>query len=54
VKFGRPVYVKPDNFEEMLKKVDRQELRAVDAMRQMEMKKSTYYKLRAEIKQGVV
>jgi DNA invertase Pin-like site-specific DNA recombinase len=54
VKFGRPVYVKPDNFEEMLKKVDRQELRAVDAMRQMGMKKSTYYKLRAEIKQGVV
>jgi DNA invertase Pin-like site-specific DNA recombinase len=50
VKFGRPVYVKPDNFEELLKKVERQEIRAVDAMREMNMKKSTYYKLRAEIK----
>lgn len=46
VRFGRPSYVKPDIFDEMLEKVERGELRAVDAMRKMDMKKSTYYKLR--------
>lgn len=46
VRFGRPTYVKPDIFDEMLEKVERGELRAVDAMRKMGMKKSTYYKLR--------
>ena len=46
VRFGRPPYVVPDNYEAVMKRVESGELRPVEAMKIMNMKKSTYYKLR--------
>ena len=46
VVFGRPVVAKPDNFEMVMALVDSGQLKAVEAMRELGVKKTTYYKMR--------
>lgn len=46
VVFGRPVINIPDNYEEVMKLVDAGELRAVEAMKKLGIKKTTFYKLK--------
>lgn len=46
VVFGRPVINMPDNYEEVMKLVDAGELRAVEAMKKLGIKKTTFYKLK--------
>ena len=46
VVFGRPPIAKPDNYEEVMASVDSGQLKAVEAMRELGVKKTTYYKLR--------
>jgi len=45
VKFGRPRAVKPDNWYEVMHKVKIGELKAVEAMKIMGIKRGTYYTL---------
>lgn len=45
VKFGRPRAEKPDNWDSVMEKVNRGIIRPVDAMREMGLKKGTYYNL---------
>jgi len=45
VKFGRPNAVKPNNFDEVIKRVNKGEITAVQAMKELNMKKTTFYKL---------
>ena len=45
VKFGRPVFVAPDNFEEEYKKWKSGNQTAVETIRNTNMKKSTFYKM---------
>ncbi len=45
VKFGRPQATKPANFDEVVKKVENGEITAVQAMKKLNIKKTTYYKL---------
>lgn len=46
VVFGRPVINIPDNYEEVMKLVNAGELRAVEAMKKLGIKKTTFYKLK--------
>lgn len=46
VVFGRPPIAKPDNYEKVMALVDSGQLKAVDAMRELRVRKTTYYKLR--------
>lgn len=46
VVFGRPSIAKPDNYEQVMALVDSGQLKAVDAMRELRVRKTTYYKLR--------
>lgn len=46
VVFGRPPIAKPDNYEQVMTLVDAGQMKAVDAMRELGIKKTTYYKLR--------
>lgn len=46
VVFGRPVVAKPDNFEMVMALVDSGQIKAVEAMRELGVKKTTFYKLR--------
>lgn len=46
VRFGRPSIAKPDNYEQVMALVDSGQLKAVDAMRELRVRKTTYYKLR--------
>ena len=46
VVFGRPVVAKPDNYEAVMALVDSGQLKAVEAMRELGVKKTTYYKMR--------
>lgn len=46
VKFGRPAVRKPENYEAVMQKVAIGEMKAVDAMREMGIKKTTFYKLK--------
>lgn len=46
VVFGRPVVAKPENFEAIMELVDSGQMKAVEAMRELGVKKTTYYKLR--------
>ena len=46
VVFGRPVVAKPDNFDEIMALVDSGQLTSVKAMRELGLKKSSFYKLR--------
>lgn len=45
VKFGRPRAEKPANWDSVMEKVNRGIIRPVDAMREMGLKKGTYYNL---------
>ena len=45
VKFGRPRAEKPDNWDSVMEKVSRGIIRPVDAMRELGLKKGTYYNL---------
>lgn len=44
-KFGRPRAEKPDNWDSVMEKVSRGIIRPVDAMKEMGLKKGTYYNL---------
>ena len=46
VVFGRPVVAKPEHFDEIMALVDSGQLKAVEAMRELGLKKSSFYKLR--------
>lgn len=46
VVFGRPTVHKPENYEEVMHRVSMGELTAVAAMREMHIKKTTFYKLK--------
>lgn len=45
IKFGRPNAEKPANWDSVMEKVNRGIIRPVDAMREMGLKKGTYYNL---------
>lgn len=45
VKFGRPNAEKPANWDSVMEKVNRGIIRPIDAMREMGLKKGTYYNL---------
>ena len=49
VVFGRPKLVKPEGFDEAYMKVEAGEMKAVELMRELGLKKTSYYKLRAEL-----
>ena len=46
VVFGRPSVAKPENFEAIMELVDSGQMKSVEAMRELGVKKTTYYKLR--------
>lgn len=46
VVFGRPAVRKPENYEAVMEKVARGDMKAVEAMREMGIKKTTFYKLK--------
>ena len=48
VRFGRPSIAKPDNYEQVMALVDSGQLKAVDAMRELGVRKTTFYRLRHE------
>lgn len=50
-KFGRPAIEKPKNWEEIMKKVECGELRSVEAMKLLGVKKTTFYKFKNAIKE---
>ena len=52
VRFGRPPVSKPDRYEEIMALVDSGQMKAVEAMRELGVKKTTYYKLRQMYWQG--
>ena len=51
--YGRPKIKKPSNWDEVIGQWKSGEITAVEAMRQMELKKSTFYKLQKEELQRV-
>lgn len=46
VVFGRPPVIKPENYERVMALVDSGQMKAVEAMRELGMRKTTFYKLR--------
>ena len=44
--FGRPAVAKPENFDEIMALVDSGQLKAVEAMRELGMKRTSFYKCR--------
>ena len=46
VVFGRPSVAKPSGYEDVMALVDSGQMKAVEAMRELGVKKTTYYKLR--------
>ena len=46
VVLGRPVIKKPENYEAVMEKVTSGEIKAVEAMRELGIKKTTFYKLK--------
>lgn len=44
--FGRPTVKKPENYEEVMSQVSNGQLKAVEAMRILGVKKTTFYKLK--------
>lgn len=46
VEFGRPKLKKPENYEEIMKRVASGEIKAVDAMKLLGVRKTSYYKLK--------
>ena len=49
VVFGRPVLVKPEGFDQMFQQVEAGEIKAVELMRELGLKKTSYYKLRNQL-----
>lgn len=47
VSFGRPKLIKPEGYEAVMRKVVLGEIKAVEAMRELGLKKTSYYKLRS-------
>lgn len=45
VKFGRPNAEKPENWDEIIRRVKNGEIRSVDAMKILDLKRSSYYHL---------
>lgn len=50
VVFGRPTVRKPENYEAVMEKVASGDMKAVEAMREMGIKKTTFYKLKNYIR----
>ena len=50
VRFGRPPKPLPDNWEKVVRAVKRGEMRPVDAMRELEMSRSSFYRLASQYK----
>lgn len=48
VKFGRPKIEKPTDFPEVYAKVQRHEITAREAMRQLNLKPNSYYRFASE------
>lgn len=46
VEFGRPKIKKPENYEEVMQKVSIGEIKAVDAMKLLGVRKTSFYKLK--------
>lgn len=46
VEFGRPKIKKPENYEEVMRKVSAGEMKAVDAMKLLGVRKTSFYKLK--------
>lgn len=46
VKFGRPVIEKPDNWDDVIRQVDSNEISVSQALKQLGVTRSTYYRLR--------
>lgn len=49
VVFGRPKLVKPEGFDELYLRVEAGEMKAVELMRELGLKKTSYYKLRLKL-----
>ena len=49
VNFGRPGVKKPEGYEEVMRKVLAGEMKAVDAMQVLRVKKTSFYKLRKNL-----
>lgn len=49
VVFGRPKLVKPEGFDELYLRVEAGEMKAVELMRELGLKKTSYYKLRSQL-----
>ena len=46
VKFGRPVIEKPDNWDDVIRQVDSNDISVSQALKQLGVTRSTYYRLR--------
>jgi len=49
VVFGRPRLVKPEGFDELYLRVEAGEMKAVELMRKLGLRKTSYYKLRSQL-----
>lgn len=47
--FGRPKLVKPEGFDELYSRVEAGKMKAVELMRELGLKKTSYYKLRSQL-----
>lgn len=50
VKFGRPAIEKPDNWDDVIRQVDSNEISVSQALKQLGVTRSTYYRLRRNSK----
>ena len=50
VKFGRPVIEKPDNWDDVIRQVDSNDISVSQALKQLGVTRSTYYRLRRNSK----
>ena len=50
VKFGRPAMKKPDNFDKVIKRWKNGEIKAVEAMEELGVKKTVFYKMVKNLK----
>ena len=48
VVFGRPTVTKPENYEAVMERVSKREITAVQAMKMMDVHKTTFYKLKKQ------
>ena len=50
IKFGRPVIEKPDNWDDVIRQVDSNDISVSQALKQLGVTRSTYYRLRRNSK----